>query len=118
MEGEGVRAPGQLYDDWVARSLVRIVFGQFHAQASGLDPYGGVALRIEANRTAEDLGGDLVLLKGDAGVIEGVLRKVAEEFAQGFGAPEAMTICKLLYLLEALLPTERESMRQSHLTNT
>ena len=29
-----------------------------------------------------------------------------------------MTICKLIYLLEALLPTKRESMRQSHLTET
>ena len=31
---------------------------------------------------------------------------------------EAMTICKLLYLLEALLPAKREGVRQSHLTVT
>jgi hypothetical protein len=38
-------------------------------------------LRIETSRTTEDLGCDLVLLKCDAGVIEGVFREVAEKFA-------------------------------------
>jgi hypothetical protein len=118
MESECVRAPGEFDDDWIAGPLMRVVLGQFHPQAPGLDSDGGVALRIEASRAAQDLGCDLVLLEGDSGVIERVLSQVAEKFAQGLGASENMTICKLLYLLEALLPTKRESMRQSHLTET
>jgi len=81
MESECIRAPGEFDDDCVAGPLVCVILGQFHAQASGLDSDGGVALRIEANWAAQDLGGDLVLLEGDPGVIERVLSQVAEEFA-------------------------------------
>jgi hypothetical protein len=118
MEGERVRAPREFDDDRVAGPFMRVVLGQFHTQASRLDTDGGVALRIEASWAAQDLSGDLVLLEGDPGVIERVLSQVAKEFAQGFGTSEDMIICKLLYLLEAMLPTKRESMRQSHLTET
>jgi hypothetical protein len=49
-------------------------------------------------------------------MIERVLSQVAEKFAKGFGAVKDMAFCKLLYLLEALLPTQRERMRHSHIT--
>jgi len=81
MKGERVRAAREFDDDWVAGPLVRVIFGQFYSQTSGLDADGGVALRIKANGTPQNLGGDLVLLQGDAGVIEGVLSEVAEKFA-------------------------------------
>ena len=49
-------------------------------------------------------------------MIERMFRQVAEQFAQRLGAVEAMTFCKFLYLLEALFPTDRESVCYSHMT--
>ena len=42
--------------------------------------------------------------------------EITKQFAQGLRTVQAMTIGKPLYLLEALLPTERESVRHSHIT--
>ena len=36
-------------------------------------------------------------------MIERVFSEIAEQLARDFGAMEAMTICKLLYLLEPML---------------
>jgi hypothetical protein len=74
----------------------------------------GVALRIESGWATEDLRGDLILLERDAGMIEGVLGEVAKQFAERLRGVEAMTINKFLYLLEALLPADSESVRHSH----
>jgi hypothetical protein len=49
-------------------------------------------------------------------MIERVLGEITEEFAQRLGAVEAMAFCKLLYLLEALVPTNRKSVCYSHIT--
>ena len=49
-------------------------------------------------------------------MIEGVFGEVAKQFAEGFRGVEAMTINKFLYLLEALLPPQRKSVRDSHMT--
>src|SRR5207245_2613589 len=112
------RTLGQLDHNGVFGTLVRVILRQLHAQPSRLYTYGGVALRIEAGRPAQNFRGDLVFLQGGAGMIEGVFGEVMKEFAEGFGATQAMTINKLLYLLEALLPSGCESTRQSHVTTT
>ena len=49
-------------------------------------------------------------------MIESVLSQIAEQLAERFGAPQAMTINKLIYLLEALLPPGGVTARQSHVT--
>jgi pyruvate/2-oxoglutarate dehydrogenase complex dihydrolipoamide dehydrogenase (E3) component len=61
---------------------VCVILGQFHSEAPSLNANGGVALGIEYSRTAQHLGCNLVLLERDAGMIEGVLRQISEEFAQ------------------------------------
>jgi hypothetical protein len=93
-----------------------VVFGQLHAEASSLNANGGVALRVEPGRSAKDLGSDLVLLQGYAGMIQRMFGEVAEELAERLGGVEAMTINKFIYLLEALLPANSESVRHSHIT--
>ncbi|MGA7170970.1 MAG: hypothetical protein WBX08_17585, partial [Candidatus Sulfotelmatobacter sp.] len=52
-----------------------------------------------------------------AGMFEGMFGKVTEQFAQGFGAAEAMTINNPIYLLEVLLSSSVVAVRQSHVTN-
>jgi hypothetical protein len=49
-------------------------------------------------------------------MIQGVFGEVAQQFAQRFGAVQAMTFNKLIYLLEALRSSDRESVRDSHIT--
>jgi hypothetical protein len=49
-------------------------------------------------------------------MIEGMFCQVAQEFAERLGTVKAMTFGKLLYLLEALIPAQREGVRHSHLT--
>jgi hypothetical protein len=73
-------------------------------------------LRIKSRGAAQNFGGNLILLERDAGMIQGVFCQIAEQFAQGFRTVEAMTIGKPIYLLEALLPTQRERMRYGHIT--
>ncbi len=116
MKRERVGALGNLDHDEIVGALVRVVFREFDPQASGLHPDGGVALGIESGRAAQNFGGNLVLLEGDAGVIERVFGEVAEQFAEGFRSVQAMAFNKFIYLLEALLPTDSESVRHSHIT--
>ena len=113
---ECVGTLGDLDDDEVVGALMRVIFGEFHSQAASLHADRGIALGIEAGGAAQDFGGDLVFLEADAGVIEGVLSEVAEEFAQGFRAVKAMAFNKFIYLLEALLPADSESVRDRHIT--
>jgi hypothetical protein len=75
-------------------------------------------LGIESLRAAQNFGGNLVFLKGETGMIEGMFGQITQEFAERLGTMQAMTFGKLLYLLEALLPAQRESVRHSHLTGT
>ncbi len=81
MEGECVRALGDLDDDRIVRALMRIVLGQFDAQPSCLNAHGGVTLGIESYRSSQDLGGNLILLEGDSRVIERMFSEVPQEFA-------------------------------------
>jgi hypothetical protein len=109
VEGECVRSLGQLHHEGVIWPLVRVILFQLHAQASCLHSDGRVALRIESSRPAQYLGRDLVFLEGHAGMIQRVLREIAEQLAQRFRPPQAMTIYKFIYLLEALLPPGDET---------
>jgi hypothetical protein len=51
-------------------------------------------------------------------MIERVFGQVPEQLAERLRAVKAMAFCKLLYLLEALVPTHRESVCYSHITLT
>jgi len=116
MKGERVGALGNFDHDGIVGALLRVVLGELDAEASGLDADGGIALRIETNGAAENFSCDLVFLERDAGVIERMFGEVAKEFAERFGSVEAMTFNKFIYLLEALLPANSESVRHSHIT--
>ena len=116
VERERVRPLGNLDHDRIVRTLMRVVLGEFDSQASGLHPDRGVTLGIESGRAPQNFGGNLVLLERDAGMIKRVFSEVAKQFAQRFGAVQAMTFNKFIYLLEALLPTDRESVGDSHIT--
>src|ERR1043166_6452556 len=67
----------------------------------------GIALK-EYQIAAQDLGRDLVFLERDPRVIEGVLSQIAKQLAQRFRAVQAMAFGKPLYLLEALLSSNRK----------
>ena len=116
VERERVRALGEFDDDGVVQTLLPIELSELHAQAPGLNADGGIALGIESGGAAEDFGRDLVFLQREARMIQGMLGEVAEQLAQGFRGVQAMTINKFIYLLEALLPTDRERVRHSHIT--
>jgi hypothetical protein len=108
MERDGVGALGDLDQYGIVCALMRVVLRELYAKASGLHPDRRVALRIESRWATQDLGRDLIFLKRDPRVIEGVLGQVAKQLAQRFRAVQAMAFGKSLYLLEALLPSNRK----------
>jgi hypothetical protein len=112
---EGVGYLGHLDHDGIVGTLVRLVLGELHPQAAGLDANRGVTLGIESGRPPQNFGGNLVFLKGDARMIKRVFGKVAKQLAERFGRPQAMTFNKFIYLLEALFAAERESVSDSHI---
>ncbi len=116
LERQRIRSLRNFYKDWIIDPIVRIILRQFDAQPSSLYADRGIALRIEARRAPQNFGGDLIFLERDTGMIEGVFCEITEESAQGFRAVEAMAFGKSLYLLEALLPTDRETVCYSHIT--
>ncbi len=77
MERECVRSFGDLDEDGIVRTLMRVVLRQLYPQPSSLDTDGGVTLGVESDRSAQDFGGNLVLLERDAGVIERVFGQIA-----------------------------------------
>jgi hypothetical protein len=84
MKSKDVGALGELNPDGVVDGEVTVVIlGELGAEASGLDADHGIDLGVEVVLAAEDFGGDLVFLKGGAGVIEGVFGNVAKKFTQG-----------------------------------
>jgi hypothetical protein len=95
---------------------MRVILGQLNPQAPSLDPDCGVALGVESGRSSQNLGSNLVLLQSDAWMIQGVFGEVAQQFAQRFRTVKAMAFNKFIYLLEALLPSEGESVSDSHIT--
>jgi hypothetical protein len=85
-----------------------VVLGKLHPKPPRLNANGGVALRIESRRPPQNLGGDLIFLQGNPRVIQRMPGKIAEQFAEGLRAMKDMTFSKSLYLLEALLSTDRK----------
>jgi hypothetical protein len=51
-------------------------------------------------------------------MIQRVFGQIAQQLAERFRAVKAMAINKFIYLLEGLIPANRESVRDSHLTKT
>lgn len=49
-------------------------------------------------------------------MIQRVFGKVAQQATEGFGGVKTMAFGKSLYLLEALLSTDDETVRYSHIT--
>jgi hypothetical protein len=78
VECQAVRALRNLNQNRIVSAVLGIVFGQLHAEASGLYANGGITLWIESGRPPQYLGGDLVFLQSNAGVIEGVFGEVAQ----------------------------------------
>ena|SRR5205814_1977158 len=95
---EHVGAAWEFDDDGVFGTVGVVVFGEFYAQASSLHPDHGIELGIEVRRAAEDLGRNLILLDGSAGMVERMLGEIAQEFAQLFGAMEGMAVHQLIDL--------------------
>ena len=116
MKRERVRPLWEFHHNGIILPFLCVVLSQLDAKPSSLYANSRIYLRIEARRPPQNLSGDLVLLQSEAWMVKGVFGKVPKQFAQRLGAAQAMTIRKLLYLLEALLPPRRESVRHSHLT--
>jgi hypothetical protein len=102
--------------DRVVGAFVRVILCQLHSETPSLNANGGIALRIESGWAAQYLGCDLILLKRYARMIEGMLCQISQELAQRFRRMKAMAFGKSLYLLEALLPPDRETVCDSHIT--
>jgi hypothetical protein len=93
VKSQDVGALGKLHDDGIFRgSVATVVLGQFRSEAARLNADHGVQLGVKAVLPAENFRGDLVLLEGGTGMIEGVQGNVTEKFAQGLGAVQNRTI--------------------------
>jgi hypothetical protein len=91
-------------DDGVIRAIRAVVLRKLRAKASSLYTNHGVELRIEISGPPKDLGGNLELFNGRAGVLDGMLSQVAEQFAERFRAMKRMASYEPIDLLEELLP--------------
>ena len=116
MKSQGVRALGELDKDGVVQSLVGVVLGKFDAQPSRLNAHCRVALGVESERVAPVPRWRFDIPSARARMIKRMLSEVAQQFAERFRAVEAMAFGKPLYLLEALLATERETLCYGHIT--
>src|SRR5580704_3999764 len=83
MKGKHISALGEFHDDGVFESIRAVILGQLGAQAPGLDTNHRVELRVEIGGASEDLGRDLEFFDGRAGMIDSMLRQVAEQFTKG-----------------------------------
>ncbi len=78
MEGKRVSTFWQLNDDRVVRSLRGVVLSEFRAQPSRLHPYQRVQVGIEIRRTTEYFGRNLVFLKGNTWVLNGLIGQISQ----------------------------------------
>ena len=67
---------------------------------------------IEVGGAAENLGRNLILLDGSAGMIQDVLGEIAEQLAQLLGAVQGVTIYELIDLPEILLSLDQSGLPQ------
>jgi hypothetical protein len=77
LKSQHIGALGNFHKDWIVDALMCVVFRQFDPQTPGLDPDSGITLRIESQRSAKNLSGDLILLESHARMIEGVFGEIA-----------------------------------------
>ncbi len=100
MESKRIAALGHFQHEMVVNPLGGIVLSQFCTKAARLHPYHRIYMRIEVFLASEDLGGNLVLLRGYTGMLKGVVRQVLEQLAEGFRAMEGTAAEKFLELRE------------------
>jgi hypothetical protein len=98
VERESVRAFGEFDANVVFGALAGIIFRELGAKSAGLDADHGIDGRVEIRRAAELFCSNLVFLQGGAGMLDRVVREIAQEFAQGFRAVEDGASCNLIYL--------------------
>ena len=104
MKGEGVGTLGHFHDSLILGALGGVVLSQFCAEATSLDTYHGIDMRIEVLLPAEDFGGNLVLLRSRARVVHGLIGKIMQQLAKRLRPVEGMATEKLLNLRELLGP--------------
>src|SRR5271157_4839791 len=62
VEGEEVRSFRNVDEEIILAAWPGIVFSQLRPETAGLDAHGGIQVRVEVSRAAENLGGNLVFL--------------------------------------------------------
>jgi hypothetical protein len=82
VEREHVRTLGKFDDDGIPGAVRPIVLGELYAKTPCLDADHRIQLGVEIRRTPKNLGRYLVFLDRRSRVIQDMLGKVAEQFAQ------------------------------------
>lgn len=62
------------------------MFVQLGTQPTGLHPHHGIQLGVKVCLPAENFCGDLIFLEWYAGMVQGVVREVAQQLTKGFRA--------------------------------
>ena len=100
VERESVGTFGQIDANRVFDAFRGVVFGELGTKAAGLNANHRVNGGVEVRRATEFLGGDLILLQGYTGVIEGVASQIAQQSAERFRRVERMAVFEFLDLEE------------------
>ena len=90
MENQNIGAFRELHPDGVIDSSRGVMFRELGTQSPGLDADHRVQLRVEIRLTPKYFSSNLVFLQGRSGMVEGVVGKIAKQFAQGFGAVQGL----------------------------
>jgi hypothetical protein len=104
MKRKDVSSLGEFHDNGIFKSVRAVILGKLGTQAAGLDANHRVKLRVEIGGTSKDFGSDLEFFNGRAGVIDGMLRQIAEQFAEGLRAMQSMAANEPVNLLEKMVP--------------
>jgi len=102
MEVKNVTSLWELHDDGIFAPVRVVVFREFRSQAAGLDSNHRIQLRIKVRRAPKNLSCDLEFLDWYAGVIEGMLCQISEQFTEGLGTMQNMAADETLNLPEVL----------------
>src|SRR6266849_3822343 len=102
MESQKIVALGHFDQDRILAPLRGVVFSQLGTQAPRLHTHHRVQMRIEVLLAPEDLGRNLVLLRGSTGMVQGMVCQIAQQFAEGLRAMESMARQKSLNLRKVL----------------
>jgi hypothetical protein len=71
---EGVGPPGEVDYDPVVSAFGSVILGKLPAEASSLYPNRGIQVGIKVVRATEDLCCNLIFLRGNAGMLQGLIR--------------------------------------------